>query len=609
MLARARVLHSIAAATILLCLLGWGAYRGSLRSAFVYDDDNFVVLNESIRSLRGPRRFFTDPLTLAHDAQLARDNYRPLTTMSFALNHHFSKLEPSGYHLVNILLHLFNGVLVFLLALRLAERCKISWRAERSLLFAWLAGAVFLLHPVQTETVSWVSQRSGLLSLFFLLLSWHAYLCARAPALAWSTLSVVLFAASLLSKEAGVMLPFLLVLQDRFLLKGAPGSSPRPASAYAPYFLAVVALVAAKKMLVGSVAQTRYWGGDPLSTWLTTLKGFAVYVKLLIVPWPLSVEYLFEISRSLADPRALGALLLLCAILVFAWRQRRARPLAAFGIFWFFLSLAPVANIIPIRTVINERFLYLPLLGFALAASSVFIELLDARPRALGLGVAAWLLLYAGLTARRNLDWRDGDALVRATLKTCPRSPHMHYGLGRTYAAKGDLDSAAAEFKTALSLDPDRYEAINDLGIIAQRKGDLDLAALQYREALRVKGDYAPALVGLGNMHLKKGESAEAITLLEAALAADPRNTEIASNLAAAYGMTGDFKKAISLCERILAVRPDQIKTRYNLSLYYRSTGELARAKDALGVILTQAPDYEPARRELANLAQGHDAR
>src|SRR5262249_34135810 len=154
-----------------------------------------------------------------------------------------------------------------------------------------LAAAVFLLHPAQTESVTWVSQRSGLLSMLFMLAAWHGFL-RRKRGGAWSLAGPALFVAALLSKEEAVVLPLLLVAQDWILApkpeldkKGDPLPAPRlRSSTYVPYFAAVIGLILAKRLVVGQVAQTEYWGGGLFYTVLTTVKGWLIFLKLLFVP-------------------------------------------------------------------------------------------------------------------------------------------------------------------------------------------------------------------------------------------------------------------------------------------------------------------------------------
>ena len=356
-------------------------------------------MNPAIRSLRRPSRFFsTDPATLAADTQLSRDNWRPLTTLSFALNYRLLRLDPFSYHLFNLILHLLNGLLVFFLALRLAPA-----QIKKRRLFAFLAGAIFLLHPVQTETVDWVSQRSGLLSLFFLLLAWHADHQARAASrrgasFAWRAAGIGGFALSLLCKEAGVM------RSPSCSCYRIAGSSPPPRR-WSLAAACAISLTSSGRRGALVAATSGLWSGRwrrPATgpevffpTFLTTLKGFAVYVKLLLGPLAaLGRISLYGEPIPQADPAALGA--------VAPCSPRSPRWLGACGArtpwrpsaFFFLPRAGPRLQHHPDpHHHQREVPLHFPLIGFALAVA----DLLDA------LGAGGKARRHPQTRARRRL--------------------------------------------------------------------------------------------------------------------------------------------------------------------------------------------------------------
>jgi tetratricopeptide (TPR) repeat protein len=251
------------------------------------------------------------------------------------------------------------------------------------------------------------------------------------------------------------------------------------------------------------------------------------------------------------------------------WRRRK-NPVFSFGVLLFFAGLAPVANIVPIRTIINERFLYLPLLGFALVAAE-FISRPSGRRWRLGLASVA-LLASTALTALRTREWRDDFTLLQATLKTCPQSARAHYGMAHAYSARGEWKEARAEIQTALAVDPAYYEELARLGILKDEK--LDEAVAGYRETMQVRIEYAPALFLLGTADLRMGDFDEAARVLEAALKAAPERVDINANLAAAYAGLGRLEEAVSLSRRIVAGHPEEAKARTNLALYERLSAQ-----------------------------------
>ncbi len=612
-----------------LLVLGLLLYGPTLYHPFVYDDDSFVLLNESIRSLKNVSKFFLDPSTLASDSQLAHDNYRPLVTLSFAFNYALGELRPFGYRLLNLLLHIGNAWLVFWLALlffeaRATDRLRApvarlaAFGAERgqtpsllrpdavaaqpgfhkhTMFAALLAAATFLVHPVQVESVVFISSRSNVLSLFFFLLAFIAHL-RRGRA---SGISLSCFMLALLSKEMAIVLPLLLGLWDAY-----SGSEERKKLKglflrVLPYFLAAGAYLAVRVWMLERVGQTGYWAGGFYPTMLTMCKGFATYLRLMVWPSPLSLEYLFSVSHSILDPKTAFCALLLAATIAFALRYARRLPGVSFGILFFFIGLLPVSNIIPIKAVIAERFLYLSVIGFGLAAGELGGLLIRGRFFAL---CPIVLLAFSLLTLRRGYDWRSAKSLILATLKTAPQSARMHYGLGRQYAAEGDFKGAAEEFKVALAIDPSYDEALRDVGNIAMQEGRYKDAIDSFRKTLQVRINVPDGLYNLGIAYLKSGESRPAAESFEAALSMLARGVgggapaelegKILTNLAAAYYHLGHVEKAIATTERALSREPQLLKARQNLELFRRERLSKKATSGPAQFVFERFPELAP---------------
>jgi tetratricopeptide (TPR) repeat protein len=551
----------------------------------------------------------------AAEPQLAHDVYRPLTTFSFALSYHLWGYNPHPYHALNVLLHALNGVLVFFLLFFLlpkpSERAPPSTGRAR-IIAAFVAACLFVIHPVQTEAVAWISQRSTLLSQSFFLLALLAYLRHRLrPHPAAFVAALLGFTLSLLCKESALVYPAIVLLLDWYLQSREVAEPSQTVKAQgrawllpAASFAVAAGYVLTRSAVLGQVAQTHYWAGGLYRTCLLMTKGFAYYLRLLFIPHPLSIEYLFEVPRTAADPLVLMSASVLVAAGYAAWKWRKDRAMVSLGIAWFFVSLAPVSNIIPIRTIINERFLYLPIIGLCLAAAHMVAAVLGKtrRLKPLMAFIVAFLAIMSLLSVQRSKDWSSGYALASSALRTCPQSAHIRYGMGRQYAERGELDQALKEFELALSIDPAYHEALNDIGLIAQRRGDLNAALAQYRKTLQAKVDYPQALCNMGNVYFAKHDYVHAAKSYEAALKLKPGDQEIESNLAAAYAYGGDMAKAVDLSLALLKEEPGRTKTRYNLALYYGALGLQGKAEEQLRIVLKTDPAHKPAVAELQRI-------
>ncbi|MDD5686858.1 MAG: kelch repeat-containing protein [Elusimicrobia bacterium] len=570
--------------SILLIISGFLVWKNVANNQFLYDDDTFIVLNENIRTLTPVAKFFS-PGTSSNNPQMNRDIWRPLTTFSYALNYKLSGLNPKSFHLANLIIHLINGLLLFWLIFLIT----------RKELPAFITAIVFLIHPVQAETVAWVSQRSNILFLFFYLLSLifyikHAEHTQNTNNKQFSTsylpakdlvegflLPTSCFILSLLSKEMAISLPLVILAYEYILNKQKLFSAFYRSF---PYFAILFFFVLIRSTVIGQTAQTTYWAGGFIPQMLTMVKGFAYYIKLMFAPYPLSAEYLFSVKYA-ADIEVLICGFVLCGIIYLAWRLKKTQPILSFGIFLFFLSLAPVSNIIPIRTIINERFLYLAVAGFGLILGCGLANVVadpwsacvrHVKSAILVLPILILFSLYAYISINRTSDWHDHWSFVTANLKTCPQSETLHYGMGRAYASKGMFEEASKEFELCLKIDPQYDEATNDLGRIAAKTGNIDETISKYRQTVQKRVDFFDGLNNLGLAYFNKGNYEEAVKTLEKAVSVAAERSsaklEAKTNLATAYAYYGDLDKAINLCKEILTENPQMEKTKRNLFLF-----------------------------------------
>ncbi|MDO8734698.1 MAG: tetratricopeptide repeat protein, partial [Elusimicrobiota bacterium] len=549
--------------SLALIIGGFLVWKNVLNNQFLYDDDTFVVLNENIRTLTPLTKFFT-PAASSNNPQMNRDVWRPLTTFSYALNYKLSGLNPKSFHLVNLLIHIINGLVIFWLVFLLTKK-EIP---------AFFTAMVFLIHPVQTETVAWVSQRSNILFLFFYLLSLIFYIKRQKSSILFNLFSILCFILSLLSKEMAISLP-LIILAYEYILNRQKFFSAFYRSL--PYFIILFFFVMIRSTVIGQTAQTTYWAGGFVPQMLTMVKGFAYYVKLMFVPCPLSAEYLFPVKYAVDVDVALYGIIL-AGIIYLGLRLRTTRPIISFGIFLFLLSLVPVSNIIPIRTIINERFLYPAVIGFGLILGSGLIEVFKSefnRKYLRCIPVLALFIAYSFISINRNNDWKDHWSFVTANLKTCPQSATLHYGMGRAYASKGMYEEASKEFELCLKIDPQYDDATSDLGRLSAKTGNIDEAIEKYRQTVHKRVDFFDGLNNLGLAYFNKGNYEEAVKTLEKACKIKPADLEAKTNLATAYAYYGDFDKAIELCKEILKENPKMEKTSRNLKLFMEARSKI----------------------------------
>ncbi len=581
---------------------GWLAWQGTLQNGFVYDDEILIVKNEAIRSLT-PVSKFLKPESQYDGADKSRHTWRPLSVFSHALIYKAAGLDPRAYHLANIVIHIANSLLAYALILALFG----------SLPTAFATALVFVLHPAQTEAVAWASAQSNLLYVLFYLAALLSFKFGRrAP-------SMVFFCMSLLSKESAVTLPLALLLFHGFFRSTASNPNSTGSSAGsgkdkekqslfafqalrsgAPYLLLAVLYIALRAGALGKTAQTGYWAGGFIPQMLTMAKGMALYVRIALWPDPLSLEYLFPV-KHVVDLEVLGSIVLLTGLLGFGISRLRRVPAGnaspegrpgrsasgldrdprvGLGILFFFLALGPVSNIIPINTVINERYLYLPILGLALAMAAML-----ERRKALVPAFAAACAVYALLTVSRSLDWKDSRTLLAETVKTAPQSSRVHSGIADALFQAGKIREAAEEYRVALAIELRRDPLLERVGAFDSWPPELLDRAGEYRRSLQLAVERPQTLANLGALalRLRQPEKALGYLLLAREIGAD--GPEAWNNLAVALGETGETDGAIAELEALLARYPGDRKALHNLAMFRETllSPELARSFPSLG--------------------------
>jgi tetratricopeptide (TPR) repeat protein len=561
---------SSAKAAVLIFLFSVVIYSNSLGGDFVYDDDYFIVKNVAIRSIGNIPLFFTSPSAIAF-SELAQDVYRPVTAISYALNYLAGRLDTFGYHLVNVFFHGADAVLVFLLL----------WTAFGDLFLAFVTAMLFACHPVQTEVVSWISGRSSVLSLFFYLASFVAYIGALKgsgrTASMRSALSLCLFALALFSKEMAVTLPLLLVAYDVHFREGESWKSR--ALRYAPYVVLTVTFILIRSAVLGRVSQCGWWGGSPYNTLLTMSTVFVDYVRVLLFPARLCAFYVTKVYSCWADANVLSsiaAIILVFAALPVLYRRMRG---ASFAIWWFIITMLPVSNIVPIRALMAERFLYLPSIGFCLLAAICIerIGLIGYREkvrstRMIAVALAALVVAaYTARTMRRNEDWKDAESITASILKAAPLNPWAYASLGAAYSSRERFAEAVKPLAKAIALSDSYFAPRSILGFCYLEMGRYDDAIRVLSGALKLKPDNLEALNSLGVSYANVNRYDDAIRQFRRSIEIDRTFVSAYINLGTAYDHVGDYERALAVYGQV----ERNTRSRQDIAIAYIRMGDV----------------------------------
>jgi tetratricopeptide (TPR) repeat protein len=491
---------------------------------------------------------------------------------------------------------------------------------------AWALAALWGIDPLLTEAVTNIVGRADLLMAFGVLAGLLCYIKAASASgrarVAWLVAMVAAQTVGLFSKESAAVLPAVLLLYD--LTLGKPGGWRRRAPAYAALLLPFAAFFYLRSaththlqipFLENPLAGAGFWTAR-----LTAVKVIGKLAWLFVWPVHLSADYSFQAVPLFGwrldweDAQALLALALLLGGALLAWRWRRSRPAAAFFIGFFFVAIAPTANLLMlIGSIMAERFLYLG--SIALAGCLVLAIAALARrlaSRNLALPRVVWSiaglvgLLFAVRTYARNRDWRDERSLWTSAIGVCPDAARPHNNLGNALLEMpGKLPEAMAEFQTALRILPAYADAHYNLGnALMKSRGRAPEAVAQYRAALQLDPDYVKAHINLGTtLALLPGGVPEAITELQTAVRLRPDSAEAHYDLGNALAqLAGRVPQAIAEYQEALRLDPDNAPAHNNLgSILSRTPGRLAEAIAEYQAALRSNPDYAKAHNNLGN--------
>jgi Flp pilus assembly protein TadD len=482
---------------------------------------------------------------------------RPALMFGYWVNYQISGQDTFSYHVFNVLFHAINAGLVFLIARKILE--LVGQRDGRTALAGFAAG-LFLLHPVQTESVAYVASRSETQSAMFYYGAFALFLCRRDAAITWvrSAAIFILFAAALATKEHTVTLPALLLLTDYFWNPGFSFAGVRKNwRLYVPIVLGggVIGVRIASRVLAGAASAGFAMKEATWYEYLYTQFGvFFQYVRLFVLPVNLTIDYDYPFVRSALDRWTPLWIALLAGCGVAAWIYRRRYPLAAYGFFTVVILLLPTSSVLPIRDPIAERRMYLPMIGYLFMLLEI-VRRVPVRRKALAAAGAAALAVAAAGTYLRNQVWAGPIPLWEDTVRKSPDKQRPRFQLAFAYYEAGRCADAVREYAHAAKLEPPDYELLVDWALAYECLQQPEQALEKLRQAaLEQPGAHVYSTIGM--IHAKQGRWQDALTALSTAEKLDPRYATTHVYRGNVYLATGRAAEAVKEFETALALEP-----------------------------------------------------
>jgi len=592
-----------------------------------YDDPDYILDNPPVRS------GLTAASALWAFTSFHASNWHPLTWISHMLDVQLFGLSPGGHHIINLLFHIANSILLFLILMRMTNAL---WRSA-------FVAVLFALHPLHVESVAWISERKDVLSSFFWMLTMGAYaLYAEHPGLKRYLVTLLFFALGLMAKPMLVTLPFVLLLLDFWPLgrlrgkeepKGAPAAgigrktrkmkkrsetgtrTPKPAETSIQWSLLLPLvkektpffLFSAASSVITYLAQQK--GGAVATLELipfTSRIGNAVvsYAKYIVkLFWPVNPSVFYPHEIVLPAWQVAGALLMIVLITLFAVGTMRRAPFLAAGWLWYLGTLVPVIGIVQVGAqAIADRYTYIPFIG-------LFIMLAWGTPELLkrwnisntAIAVLAGIVLCASAFASwtQAKYWTDDITLFQRALKSTTGNYVAHFRLAYALSQQNRFEEARHHFTEALFIKPDSYQAHNNLGIVLRRQGKTDEAIRHFGEAIRLKPDLSEGYNNMGIALLSKGMSEEGLKYLQKSISINPSDPEIHYVVASAMAQNGRLEESLKYFGECLRINPRNAMAHNNMGIVLARLGKIDEAIAHFREALWINPGMEQARDNL----------
>ncbi|HEY8149851.1 MAG TPA: tetratricopeptide repeat protein, partial [Vicinamibacteria bacterium] len=541
-----------------------------------FDDAQYVRDNAAVAGgLSG--RALSWALTTGHAG-----NWHPLTWLSHLLDVELFGLDPGRHHLTSAVLHVVNTLLLFGLLLRMTG----------ALFRSAFVSALFELHPLHVESVTWIAERKDVLSgLFFFLTLWAYLAYVRRPRGSRYALVLVLFALGLMAKPMLVTLPFVLLLLDIWPLGRTAEPSARRRLIVEK--LPLVGLAIASSVVTVLVQQRagaiRGLGVLPFDRRLATaVLAYVTYAAKAV--WPSRLAAIYPYPAPPPSWQVLGAIAVLAAASALALRARPRHPYLPVGWFWYLGTLVPVLGLVQVGSQPwADRYTYIPAIGLFLVVAWGTVDLLARWPRRNLLLAAAAAVVLAGcaITARKQVGyWRNSVALWEHALEVTAGNHRAESNLAHALARQRRLDEAVAHYVAALRIKPDFAEAHNNLGLVLADQGKVGEAMRHYSEAVRVLPDYLEAHNNFGVALMGEGRNTEAIRHFSEAVRIDPTVAVSHNNLGVAYAHEGRLDAAAREFVEALRLEPGYAEAQTNLAVAHNglgaALGDQGKAEEAI---------------------------
>lgn len=581
----------------ILFLLATILYINVFSGSFLWDDEDFVYRNAYVTDISNWPKYFSENLIAG--AGKVSDYYRPILLFSFAFDHILWALNPFGFHITSLLLHVSTAFLAYLLIKKLFENKEL----------ALLTSVLFVVHPLHTEAVSYIAGRGDMLYSTFLLLTIVLYFKAQYSLRKkkntlltfkkflknkYFLISILSLIFGLLSKELAIVTPILLLLAEvvknreeyfkKFDLKRSFLKLLNRISVY--FFVTFVYGILRLTVLnfsntLNLYGETNEYTSNVFLRLFTFCKVLFEYFVVLIFPMELHMERSVETISGFFNIYVIGAILIIGLVTFLSIKYFKKNSIYLFGLFWFFINLAPTSGITPINGIIYEHFLYLASIGFFLVIAYGFLQLLFILKNKNVVYFTLFILLsiISALGVRtilRNEEWKDPVKLYNQTLEYAPESIRVHNNLGMEYSGRGMIDEAIAEYEKAIEIQDVYPNPHHNLANLYLERGEYEKAVEEFERVFTIQPEFFFSYDLWTKYLLSQERYEEAIEVQKRAVEAMPNNPQYVINIGVLYTQIENYDSAIEYLHKSLSLLDS------DSDLYIQIEQEIERLENTL---------------------------
>jgi tetratricopeptide (TPR) repeat protein len=590
-------------------VLGFLLYSETFDSPFIFDDSLRIAENPDIRITQ---LSIESILEAAFGKKSAKT--RPVGNVTFALNYYFHQYNVEGYHLFNIIIHILAGIFLFIFIQTTLNLPSLKTEVDHASMVAFFAALLWLVHPVQTQSVTYIVQRLNSLAALFYVLAFWLYVKGRlakqrSKKWGWFCSAMLTWILALGCKQNAAALPFFVFLYEWYFFQDFSTT----------WFKSNLKYLVFAVVLFGVVAFL-YLGLEPwekinklndfskgeftlVERIFTQPRVIVYYLSLIFFPHPnrLNLDYDFPLSNSLISPMTtLPSVAVIAGLVGLASYLAKRQRLISFCLLWFFGNLVIESSIIPLAIIFEHR-LYLPSMLFCLIPVALLFRYVKINWLRIG-SLCSVAIVFSVWTYQRNAVWQNELSLWSDVVKKSPNKARPHLNLGKSLSKIGRADEAAQQYRHALRINPRYAEAHFNLANFLQQQGSHAEAIKHYSTAIQIEPSFTQAHNNLGLALEKQGKRKEAIKHYLEILKINPKDAKAHSNMGVALTELGETDRAISHFEKALDIDPGDADAHYNLAIALEIQQRDEEAAEHYLAALERNPGNALAHFNVANI-------